>query len=70
MQPAVLATSQLYDPVDETLVTYLRLFTRDFSNRLLLQIKTSKICYEETGFSAFYFRKSFSSEVELSLVVS
>ena len=60
MRPAVLATSQLYDPVDETLVTYLRLFTRDFSNRLLLQIKTSKIRYEEfLAFLRFFSRKIF-----------
>ena len=58
MQPAVLGTSQLYDPVDETLVTYLRLFTRDFSNRLHLQKKTSKIRYEEfLAFLRFFSRK-------------
>ena len=70
MRPAVLGSSQLYDLIDETLVTYLRLFTRDFSNRLLLQKKSSKIRYEE--FLAFlrFFPERFSSEVELFFVLS
>ena len=61
MRPAVLGSTQLYDLIDETLVTV------TYSKRILLQKKTSKIRYEETLAFLRFFPEIFSSEVEFFL---
>ena len=63
MRTAVLGSSQLYDLIDETLVTSLRLFTLGFSKRIILQKNTSKIRYEETLAFLSFFQNIFRQKL-------
>ena len=59
MWPVAIETSQLYDPMDEKLITSLSLFIRGFS-KPLLQKKSSKTRYEEAlAVLRFFSRKCF-----------
>ena len=59
MWPVAIETSQLFDPMDEKLITSLSLFIRAFS-KPLLQKKSSKTRSEEAlTFLHFFFQKIF-----------